>query len=756
MAVNRAEIVDQNFIRAVSGLEPVAGPGVRGGPPLAPDRPDLDAPLREGTRLTRREALALFEAMVASRHIDLQARVLKSRSAGFYTIGSSGHEGNAAVAAALRPTDPAFLHYRSGAFFMRRARQVPGTTPLLDVLLGIVASSDEPIAGGRHKVFGSVALNVPPQTSTIASHLPKAVGAAFSIARAKRLGHGLDIPEDSIVVCTFGDASSNHSTACGAFNTAALAHHQNLPCPLLFVCEDNGLGISTRTPSGWVARRFQADAGIKYFGGDGLDVADAFEVASAAVDFVRRTRRPALLHLRVVRLLGHAGSDVEQLYRTGEEIEAAEALDPVLATARMLVEHGAARPDALLALYEGYRSRCDALGREAEARPKLTTAAEVMRPLGPLREDRLTEEIARQPAAADRAAFFDDRLPDADRPRHMAMQLNRALADLLVKYPEMLVFGEDVARKGGVYHVTADLQRRAGVGRVFNTPLDETSILGLAIGAAQLGMLPVPEIQYLAYLHNAIDQIRGEAASFSFFSNDQMHNPMVVRIAALAYQRGFGGHFHNDNAIAALRDIPGLLIACPSNGRDAVGMLRTCVAAAKIDGRVTAFLEPIALYMTKDLHEERDGGWSFPYPEADFSVPVGRARTWTQGEDLTILSYANGLRMSLRVAHRLQQSHGLRCHVVDLRWLSPLPVDDMVRAATATGRVLIVDECRRTGGVAEGVMAALVERCPEVRMARVAGIDTFIPLGAAANLVLVQEADIEAAALEIMATEATA
>ena len=737
MAVNRAEIVDNLFMDGVRGLHP---------------RPqaDLDAPIVPGAHLTGREALAIFEAMCASRQLDLQARVLKGRGEGFYTIGSAGHEGNACVAAALRPTDPAFLHYRSGAFFLRRARQVPGTTPLLDTLLGMVASSDEPIAGGRHKVWGSVPLHVPPQTSTIASHLPKAVGAAFSLARMRRLGIDPGIPMDSVFVCTFGDASSNHASACTAFNAAALAHHQNLPCPLLFVCEDNGIGISTRTPEGWVARRFRADAGIKYFGADGLDIHDAYDAAVEAVHFVRETRRPAILHLRVVRLLGHAGSDVEQLYRSAAEIAATEARDPLLATARLIVDHGLATPDALLKQYEELRRRCTALGLEASSRRKIETADEVIEPLAPERTSEMTAVATAGVDAEAREGFFGSRLPEDDRPRHLAMQLNRALGDLLLQHREVLLFGEDVARKGGVYHVTADLQKKSGVGRVFNTPLDETTILGLAIGAAQLGMLPIPEIQYLAYLHNAIDQIRGEAASLSFFSQGQFTNPMVVRIASLAYQKGFGGHFHNDNSIAALRDIPGLLIACPSNGEDAVGMLRTCVAAAKVDGRVSAFLEPIALYMTKDLHEPRDGLWSFPYQPPGFSVPIGRARTWTEGEDLTILSYANGLWMSLRVAKRLEQQHGIRCRVVDLRWLNPLPIDDMVEAAEATGTVLVVDEGRRTGGVAEGVMAALAERIPGIRLGRVAGADTFIPLGAAANLVLVQEHDIEAGALRIL------
>ncbi len=652
------------------------------------------------------------------------------------------------MAAASRPTDPAFLHYRSGAFFQHRASQVPGQSGTFDVLLGLVASSDEPIAGGRHKVFGSADLWVPPQTSTIASHLPKAVGAAFTLERQRRIGVATPVPEDSVVLCSFGDASSNHATACCAFNTAGLATHQNLPCPIVFVCEDNGIGISVRTPRNWVADRFKADPWISYFGADGLDIVDAFEAASDAIEHARTTRKPAFLHIKLVRLLGHAGSDVEQLYSSTEEIVATESKDPLLATANMLIEGGWLSPKDVVEMYEQCRKTTYALGQEAVSRPKLTSVEEIVRPLAPLNPNQIAAEIKVEVEQETRLEFHG-RLPELDRPRHMAMLLNRALGDQLIKYPHLCIFGEDVARKGGVYHVTAGLQEKAGVGRVFNTPLDETSILGLAIGASQMGILAVPEIQYLAYLHNAIDQIRGEACSQQFFSNMQYANPMVVRIAGLAYQKGFGGHFHNDNSVGALRDIPGLIMACPSNGEDAVGMLRTCIAAAEVDGRVSAFIEPIALYMTKDLYAEKDGRWSFAYPAADFHVPVGSARTWGKGKDLTIISYANGHWMSLRVAERLKDQ-GINARCVDIRWLNPLPVEDMVREAQCTGKVLIVDECRETGGMAEGIMTALVEHCPNVQMARVAGIDTYIPLGDAANLVLVQEAQIEAAAKELM------
>src|SRR5690242_4518974 len=162
----------------------------------------------------------VFEVQAASRWLDVVARELQARGEGFYTIGSAGHESNAYVAAALRPTDPALLHYRSGAFYLARAAQVPGSTGIRDVLQGLMGLADEPIAGGRHKVFGHSGLNVIPQTSTIASHLPRAVGLALALHRARRLGVDSGYPEDAVVVCSFGDASANHSTAAGAINTA--------------------------------------------------------------------------------------------------------------------------------------------------------------------------------------------------------------------------------------------------------------------------------------------------------------------------------------------------------------------------------------------------------------------------------------------------------------------------------------------------------------------------------------------------------
>jgi 2-oxoisovalerate dehydrogenase E1 component len=736
MSANRAEAVDKQFIDFVKALAP------------APRR-DPAAPVRAGSRLTGAKLVELLESQLQCRILDLAARELRAKDQGYYTIGSAGHEGNVVVGDLVRKTDPSFLHYRSGALFAQRARQEPTIDALKDTLLSLVASAHDPISHGRHKVWGSRPLWVPPQTSTIASQLPKAVGCAVGIDRAARLGLPCPVPSDSIALVSFGDASVNHSTAQGAFNAAGWMSTQQLPVPVLFLCEDNGIGISVPTPDGWVRKSMSQRPGIAYFSADGRDLCDAYEVAAQAVEHVRATRRPAFLHLFTVRLLGHAGSDIETEYRTLPEIEATEKLDPLLESARLAVSAGALTPDEVLGIYEKLRTRARGLYDEVARTPKLTTAREVAASLAPYHPAEVAAEARRAPPQTDGAK----KAPQG-RQRHLAAMINLGLQEALRKYPEALLFGEDVARKGGVYHVTTGLWKEFGAGRVFNTLLDEQAILGLALGTAHLGFLPIPEIQYLAYVHNAEDQLRGEACSLQFFSSDQFRNPAVVRIASYAYQKGFGGHFHNDNSLAVLRDIPGLIVCTPARGDDAVKMLRTCLALAKVDGRVVAFCEPIALYMTKDLHEDGDGLWlSEDVPPPGEAIPLGEGRLYHEdANDLTIVTYGNGLWRSLRAARRLERDHGLRARVLDLRWLSPLNLDQLEREARATGRVLVVDECRRAGGLGESVVAGIALRCgAAVETALLAAEDTYIPLGPAMQTVLPQEEGIVALAKQLCA-----
>jgi len=741
--VNRAKVCDDNFIEFVRNWQGDVLP-----------KPTPDEPILDGSACSARDFDELFRSQLVSRHLELRARGVRVQQKEFYTIGSSGHEGNAMVARLTRHTDPAFLHYRSGGFMAERFRKLPGMDPIMDSALSFAASKEDPISGGRHKVWGSKPLWVLPQTSTIASHLPKALGTAIAVEQAKRIGHASPIPDDSIVICSFGDASSNHASAQTAFNTAQWTAYQKLPAPVLYVCEDNGIGISVKTPTGWVNNAFRHRDGLDYFYADGLDIAEGYGQVQAAVEHCRRTRRPTFLHLRTTRIMGHAGTDFEIEWRSFEELMAVEATDPLLRSAEIALQSGWMSKQAVLDLYEATRAKCFAAAEDADRRPKLETLEEVIAPLAPYTPDAVRAEARRADYAERRLAVFgsEQKLPERQPPRHLAIQINNALHDLFCKYPESLLFGEDVAQKGGVYTVTKGLQKAFKGARVFNTLLDETMILGLAQGFANLGMLPLPEIQYLAYFHNACDQIRGEACSLQFFSNGQYSNPMVMRVASLGYQRGFGGHFHNDNSITALRDIPGLLVGCPSRGDDAVTMLRSMMALAKVDGRVCAYLEPIALYMTKDLYEAGDGLWQTAYPEPSEAMEIGAERVYfPENSDVVVFTFGNGVPMSLRAARQIEQTLNWKVRVVDLRWLQPLNADAIAKHAGECKRILVVDEGRRSAGVGEGVITAIVESGHGAKpLRRVVGADTYTPLAGAAFAVIPADADIVSAAIELV------
>ena len=420
--MDRSTIVHDNLLaRVASGDLP------QGKPPSGP--------------LSVEGAVTLWQAACLTRALDRQSRVMQRAGQGFYTIGSSGHEGMGAVALALRPTDMAFLHYRDAAFQIARASQVPGQNPTWDMLLSFASSAEDPISAGRHKVLGSKALNIPPQTSTIASHLPKAVGAAYAIGAARRYRpEHAELPDDAIVMCSFGDASANHSTAQGAFNTAGWTAYQGIPLPLMFVCEDNGIGISTKTPRGWIEAGFRARPGIKYFQADGLDIYDTFRVAAEAADYIRTRRKPAFLHLRTIRLYGHAGADIPTTYLSREEVEAEEAQDPLLHSVRLLAEAGVMALPEALEVYDQAMARVARLAAEVVTRPRLSTAEGVMASiLPPKRANRPTN-------GSDRDAVFGSDIKQMAEPQPMSRLINWALTDLMAAHPELVMMGSMALR----------------------------------------------------------------------------------------------------------------------------------------------------------------------------------------------------------------------------------------------------------------------------------------------------------------------
>lgn len=715
--MDRVSIVHDNFLRRVAA---------RDLPDVAPHGLDVET------------SEALFAHQCLTRALDIVSREMQKAGQGFYTIGSSGHEGMAAVAHALRPDDIAFLHYRDGAFQVARAAQA-GQDMCRDMLLSFACAADDPTSGGRHKVLGSRDLFIPPQTSTIASHLPKAVGAAFGLGLARRnRPEAAILPADGIAVASFGDASLNHSTAQGAINAAGWTSVQGVPVPLLFICEDNGIGISTKTPTGWVENSLRHRPGLTYVQGDGLDLWDTYRATAEAAHFVRTQRKPAVLHLRTVRLYGHAGADVATSYLPKAEVEADEANDPLLRSAAGLLQLGLT-PEVVSATYSGALDRVRAQAVHVAKASALPDAAAVMAAIVPPARK---HSKSNGPSDEVRQKAFGGDMAQMDQPQPMSRLINWALTDLMLAHPETVVMGEDVGRKGGVYGVTQKLHARFGPARVVDTLLDEQSILGLAIGMAHNGFIPMPEIQFLAYLHNAEDQLRGEAATLPFFSNGQWANPMVLRIAGLGYQKGFGGHFHNDNALAVLRDIPGLIVACPSDGADAAMMLRECHRLAREENRVCVFIEPIALYPMRDV-TPGDVAWMRTYPAPHQRIAQGTVGIHGSGTDIAIVTFGNGRYLA-------EQAGVPGARIVDLRWLSPLPVDALLGAVKGCDAILVVDETRRSGGVAEGVITALFEAGHHT-LARYTADDSFIATGRAYAATLPSATGISEAAAALLA-----
>ncbi|RZU52750.1 2-oxoisovalerate dehydrogenase E1 component [Krasilnikovia cinnamomea] len=775
--VTTPQNLDERFRDAVSAL---SRPSSRRTP---------DEPVRDGADLTGARARQLFDAQLTSRHLDLAARWLRSFNEGFHPVGAAGHEGSAAVAAALRGDDPALLHDRSAGFYCARAAAAaltsasavptsvaptpaggPASTgepdhepgdPFIeaarDVLRSVVASASEAMSGGRHRALGHTDLHIVPTTSAAAGHLPRAVGLAFGLTRADELdGVARPWPADAIVIASVRATAIDHADAVTALNTAGRHDHAGQRLPLLVVCEDDGPGRAAGRPTGWVADMLRSRPGLRYTAADGCDLVATYAAAAEAAGWVREHRRPAVLHLSMVPLLrpaaaepGGAANGIPAARTPADRLAEDLARDPLVGTARLLVEAGLADPDELIARYDEVGWQVRKVAEEVLGEPKLTTAAEVVAPLAPRRPVRVARTVAdvatraAGAGAAARAAAFGGRAPEDAGPLTLAQTISATLTDALLAAPGAVVFGDAVTARGG-YGITGQLRERFGPARVFDTPGDETSVLGLALGAGLAGLLPIPQIRHLAHLHQAAGQLRGEAATLPFASAGGLRNPLVIRVAGLAHGQPGPEHATDDHSVAALRDVPGLVVAVPARPADAAPMLRSCLAAAAVDGSVCVYLEPIALYHTRDLRQPGDNEWLSPYaPPREWAaghVPIGRARAYPagSGEDLTILTFGNGVHMSLRVAARLAEE-GYGARVVDLRWLNPLPTADLVREAKATGRVLIVDETRRSGGVGEGVLAALVDGGFVGAARRIAAADSFIPLGPAAQHVVIGE-----------------
>jgi 2-oxoisovalerate dehydrogenase E1 component len=659
------------------------------------------------------ELLALLDAELTSRWLDVAARRLRAAGRGVPHDGSAGREGVAAVAFALRPTDPVLPAHPPGAFHLARAALAGRSGAVADLALAL-ATGDQPQARGNPAgpdgpstvpAAGNGAAAALP-TAPGAGHLPRALGVAWAIGRQERSRARdrvtLYWPDDALAVAGFRADDAHHVAVTGTLNAAGWAAQQGLPLPLLLVCEDDGGSGPVRVPRSWLRTSYERRPGLRYrFADTGGEPGEVLAVARDAAECARTDRVPVLLHLRCANLLAGEGPDAAEL-----------AADPLVALTTTLVRRGVLDGAGVAALFLDARDRVSAAVDDVVTRPNGGR-----RPAAGLlpRADRVAAAAVRAAPHEDRARAFPAGLPEDGAPVTLGESLGRSLLDAGLAARELIVLGADVARSGGRFGITDGLQRRLGAARVLDTLPDEEAMLGLAVGAGASGLLPIVELPHAGALWRVAAQLRVEAAGV----------PLVVRVPWFA---GVPTEDVSaaDLGIGMLRDQPGLIVGCPAHPSDAPGMLRTAVAVAQTEGVTAVLLEPVALYAERDMVGAGDRAWLASYPAPahwrTVHVPVGRASVWGSGTDVTIVAFGTGLRRSLRAAEALGRI-GIGARVVDLRWLAPLPVEDVVREADLTGRMLIVDETRRTGGVSEGLVTAVLEAGFGGRLARITSSD---------------------------------
>jgi 2-oxoisovalerate dehydrogenase E1 component len=636
-----------------------------------------------------------YKNMMRSRLLDDKMLILLKQGKGFFHIGAMGHEAIQTAAAYTMTSgrDWAYPYYRDQALVMGLGQTAQ------ENLLSFLARDADPNSGGRQmpQHYGNKRINVPSQSSPTGTQFLQAVGCALASVR-NAIAAGVKQPDHEVTVVCSGDGTTSQGDFHEAMNWAAREK-----APVIFLIEDNGYAISVpvseQTPDGKVSNLGRGYAGMAVVEVDGCDFLKSFEAMRAAMARARSGNGPTLLVADVVRLLPHSSSDDQRKYRPEAELANDKARDPIPALRQLLQQRGALSVGELKTLDEALKAEVDAAAdfAEASAMPARNTAKRWVVSEEP--EPALTEP----PTAGDGIVLVD--------------AINRALADEMARDPKVLVFGEDVAgEKGGVFTATRGLTSRFGKDRCFNSPLAESSIVGVAVGLATRGYKPVPEIQFGDYVWTAMMQIRNEVATLRYRSNNMWSCPMVIRIPIGGYIHG--ALCHSQNIESFFAHIPGLKIALPSSALDAYGLLKSAIRGQ----------DPVLFLEHKGLYRQAWCKSQLP-TDMEWTLPFGKARTCRAGSDLTVITYGALVQRCLAAADTLAE-RGVSCEVIDLRTLNPVDWDAITGSVKKTGKCLVVHEdCRFVGYGAE-IAAEVSERCFEhldgpVR--RLAGEDTPVP-----------------------------
>ncbi len=706
------------------------------------------------SNLAKKDLLELYRLMYRGRKLDGVVESWQRMGRSHFYIGAAGHEALlSGVALHMRPgIDWVVTHYRDLVIALHS-----GITPR-EILASAIGSTEEPGSHGRQLPyhFGKRDCRILTGSSPVGPQFLTGVGMGYASLFYASMAEWKDRPDlwdpEEIVYIGTGDGTTSQGEFWEALNFAANPVH---PCPVLFCVEDNGWAISTHvtenTPGGSLSDLLTGYRDQQLIWLDKVDGCDPIKCAAAAgkaIDWIRRERKPAVLHGTVFRYRGHSCEDDESLYRTAEDIAKKQEHDPLVDFPVFLVEEGIVAQSDLDAI----RSEID--GEIDEARDYIEHQIDTHTVPFPA-EDSALEHVYSDQIDPTSSQFDVAPQPEGD-PITIMQAINRCMHTEFAKNPTTFALGEDVADvslladidrvsgKGGVFGgrtggITANLQRTFGPRRCFNSPLAEGCIVGIANGAAARGLKGVPEVQFDDYFWPAYHQFRAETATMRWRSAGTWSMPCIIRVPSQGYTGGIGAIWHSQSNETAYV-VPGVRVVLPSTPSDAVGLLRT---AFRSDDPVV-FVEPKVLYRRTDIAE--------PYPGDDYTIPFGRARTVTEGDDITVVTWGIPVHLATGVAKKLA-AEGIGVHLMDLRTLQPWDQAGVAASLQTTGRLLVVHGAAQTMGFGAEIVRWVSRHCFDLLLAPptvLGALDCYVGYGTLEKEILPQPDDIETSIREVV------